>query len=530
MNPIDTRVQMLALRAPDEATAQRISALVEEAIRMTAANADIPGSVFVVRQLDLSAIPRAASPAVLSHAVDVVVERVVANAVSADDPNAATAPMVYFKDDSSIVVALAQRVATNRPATEWFWPSVVKDWTPATPVDRAISLLIDRALSTSGGVVTLARVVEVLASTGMVDKLLERLTPSDGRALLAAIGWTESMVAGVDHETAHVAPRAEGRPESRPESRVPSRGTPVPERVPAHGERLVQRWVARWGGDSRDPRAVWLGAMLLVADRPGRATSGELPESVRVWLASVIEQARDTNGDEHRQDAAAQSVRREDLIADARAWLQTNPRSPLDSLFGGGPPLFRLSRESTADEPVERRAPNENPDEDDSPRAELPTWRNPRSTPHAGFLLLVPLLTRVGLTNIVAGTPDLLDRDWPAALLLRLARRLAIPHDDPAVVCVAARPSNIAHVDRALTAEVLRALRIRLRNEARLTLRALVRRDGTVVASPTTIDVLLHHSAADAVGTASLDADPPEAPWLGRSVVFHRRGALDVNA
>src|SRR3569833_3840349 len=140
MTSIDTRIQMLNLRAPDEATGQRISTLVEEAIRMAALDADIPVCVFVVCQLDLSSLPRAAPPAVLAHAIDVAVERVVANAVAAEDPGASAAPMVCFKNDNSVVLALAQRIASNRPSAEWFWPADGKDWPPRAPDAREIQL------------------------------------------------------------------------------------------------------------------------------------------------------------------------------------------------------------------------------------------------------------------------------------------------------------------------------------------------------------------------------------------------------
>src|SRR5262249_51128795 len=154
--------------------------------------------------------------------------------VHGDDPAATVAPMIYFEHDTDVVLTLARRVATNKPATEWFWPSVVKGWTPSAPTERAITLLIERAVSTSGGVVTLAHVVDTLASTGVLDKLLERLSESDGRALLETIGWKEA--APSDH-------------------REPP-ANPIAERLPVRSESLVQRWVERWGGDVRDPRAL----------------------------------------------------------------------------------------------------------------------------------------------------------------------------------------------------------------------------------------------------------------------------------
>src|SRR4051812_33577026 len=306
------------MRAPDDATWQRVAELVEEVIRTAALDAELPGRLFVVRQLDIGTIARSPSPQILALAIQTAVQRVIAQAVSGENSAASTAPMIYFKDDTSAVLSLAQRVASNKPTTEWFWPSVVKSWTPSLPAERAIPLLIERAVATSGGVVTLAQVVDTLASTGVLDKLLERLSPPEGRALLETIGWTEAMVGSA--RTSDVDANAL-----------------VPQ-MPARSQHLVQRWVTQWNSDARDPRAVWLGAMLLVADRPGRATSAELPELVRRWLAAVVGKSQANAVDAVENDVAAQAVRRDDLIADARAWLQSHPRSPLDSLFGGGPP------------------------------------------------------------------------------------------------------------------------------------------------------------------------------------------------
>ena len=509
MISIDGRVQTLNMQAPDDATWQRVATLVEEAIRSAALDAELPGRVFVVRELDVGNIARAASPQSLALAIEGAVERVTSQAVSGDDPAAAVAPMIYFKDDASVVLSLAQRVASNKPATEWFWPSIVKGWTPNTPAERAIPLLIERAVSTSGGVVTLAQVVDVLASTGVLDKLLERLSPQDGRALLKTIGWTEAMV-----RTAGAGDSSENAP---------------PPQLPVRAQGLVQRWVAQWNGDARDPRALWLGAMLLVADRPGRATSEELPELVRRWLAAVVEQSQGKVDDPGGNDVAAQAVRRDDLIADARAWLQSHPRSPLDSLFGGGPPRPILPSDSIAN----RNAVDRRSDDDDSSVAlpdESPVWKNPRRSEHAGFLFLIPLLTRTGLTRIVADNPSLIERDWTTALLLRLARRLGVPREDPAVVWTA-RPVSIAHADRSLTAEVFRAARIRLRMEAGISLRELARRSGAIVVTHSSIDVFLDRSELDAnVRRAGLDADPDFVPWLGRAVTFHYLESVDLSA
>ncbi|MEP7348291.1 MAG: hypothetical protein ABI877_23700, partial [Gemmatimonadaceae bacterium] len=478
------RVQMLNMQAPDEATAQRVMALIEEAIRTATIGLGMPGRVVVIRQLDVGTILQAASPASIALAVEAAIQRVASSAVSGDDPSAATAPMIYFTDDATVVLSLSQRVANGQPTTEWFWPSVVKGWTPNAPTDRAIALLIERAMATSAGMVTVAQVVEMLASTGVLDTLLARLSGSDGRALLKAIGWNEAMV--------HV--------------RSPDAG-PLPPQMPAHSQALVQRWVERWGGDVRDPRALWLGAMLLVADLPARSTNAQLPEVVRVWLASVVGQSLADADVDARTSAATLATRRDDLIADTRAWSQLHQRSPGDSLFGWGPRVaFGPRGPAFGTNVVVRRPHDEEPHGGEHTPGEPPTWKTPRPTNHAGILFLVPLLTHIGITRIVADNPGLIEGDWAAALLLRFARRLGVPRGDPAVAWITAHPVVISHADRSLTADVMRAARIHLRTEAGLTMRQLVYRSGAVVATQSAVDVLLHHADVDAaVRRAGLD-------------------------
>jgi hypothetical protein len=353
--------------------------------------------------------------------------------------------------------------------------------------------------------------VETLASTGVLDRFLERLSASDGRALLESIGWTEGRTMHGGGDTM----------------------APVAPHMPMHSQTVVQRWVDRWGGDVRDPRAVWLGAMLLVADRPARWADAQLPEVVRRWLASIASEAGREADEEVRTSTAAQATRRDDLIADVRTWLQSHPRSPVDSLFGGGPPFpLAQQRDATGDlHATERRANGEEPPRDDDVAEEPCTWKNPRPTEHAGFLFVISLLTRTGVADIVAKNPTLIERDWPTALLLRLARRLGIPRDDSAIAWAASQPVTIAHTDRSLSAEVLRAARIRLRMEGNLTLRQLVHRPGAIVASRANIDVLLHREELDArVHAAGLDHAPDAKAWLGRSIHFHYVDAIDLNA
>jgi hypothetical protein len=210
--------------------------------------------------------------------------------------------------------------------------------------------------------------------------------------------------------------------------------------------------------------------------------------------------------------------------------LQSHPRSPVDSLFGGGPPLPLTPRAPTV-APGRTQSETVDPDAHRAPSSEPPVWRTPRPTAFAGFPLLIPLFTRAGASQLATDDPSLLDRDWPAALLLRVARRLAIPADDPAISWLAAAPPLLAPADRAHTATLIRRARIRLSIDTGLTMRQLVRRPGAIVAARAQLDVLLEPSDADALlQRAALDADPGLVPWLGRVVLFRYSERLDVSA
>src|ERR1044071_3165353 len=113
MNTIDGRLQLLNLAAPDEATVQRVTALLEDVMRTLTASSEVPGRVVVIRQLDVDAVPPAATPEAAARIVERAVQRILPNAAHGDAPAAATAPIVYFAHEAEAVVALARRVATN---------------------------------------------------------------------------------------------------------------------------------------------------------------------------------------------------------------------------------------------------------------------------------------------------------------------------------------------------------------------------------------------------------------------------------
>lgn len=133
-------------------------------------------------------------------------------------------------------------------------------------------------------------------------------------------------------------------------------------------------------------------------------------------------------------------------------------------------------------------------------------------TAWAGLWLLLPVLRRCGLddddTPLVAFTQAL--RAAPAAL--------HIPADDPVRASIAAL--DLPPVDAP--ASWLRRARLAALRDARLPLRRIARRHGTVHLSDVRLDVVFPARAADVrIRRAGFDLDPGFVPWLGRIVHFH---------
>ena len=110
-----------------------------------------------------------------------------------------------------------------------------------------------------------------------------------------------------------------------------------------------------------------------------------------------------------------------------------------------------------------------------------------------GFTLALPLVALLAASAVLG--PEV-DDGSIVYLIAKPLSRHTVARSKYAVAWLATPPASIAHDDRALTAEVLRAARIRLRMNGRIPLRHLVRRPGAIVAGSDQIDVLLQPSGA----------------------------------
>lgn len=274
------RVHHVRLRAASDALVRRGALLLEDALRTMTPPAG--GRLLVVRSLALGRIPAGASPATLALLVEERLRELAAGAVPADDPSARAASAVWFRDETAPWVRLAERVAAQRPADEWFWRRAAPGWSAALSRDEALRALLFGALATAPGPVAGASVVGALAARGTLAALLGALRWPDGPSLLRASGW-----GGVDAVATAHAPGA------------PSLAAPF--------ARALAEWTDRWGAG--DARSAWLAATLLTVERPAMASASDLPRRVSALLAATAA-ARATARGEEREKGDRGPVRR----------------------------------------------------------------------------------------------------------------------------------------------------------------------------------------------------------------------------
>lgn len=149
----------------------------------------------------------------------------------------------------------------------------------------------------------------------------------------------------------------------------------------------------------------------------------------------------------------------------------------------------------------------------------------PAPCAHAGLILLVPALVRLGIADWLARHPQ---QPLLPALFADLAMRVGSPLD--AVWAEAFPPDGDAACAPLLrevaTSAALTAWRCLLRRYCRvyahIGLHDLIVRPGRIVVTPLHLDVFFEAGTVDLrIRRAGLDLDPGWVPWLGRVLRFH---------
>jgi hypothetical protein len=414
----DRRVRKLRVRAGSDALVRRGAILFEDALR----TATLPGGdgrgLLVIKRLALGRISGDSAASSLALRLSERVRALAVHAQPADEEHTES-PAVWFPDEIEPIVQLALRVARRQAAQAWFWPLAVKGYSPSLPPRRVWEVLVEEALHTPAAGQAVVALVEALVEARVLEPLVAELQPTDGEALLHSFGW--------------VRPRP---------------GMPVPPAeeathpLPPPWQAALAPLVRRLGGD--DPRVVWLVAVALVAVRPARILDRGLGMTAR----RVAERLR-------RAPPPAPTIEpRPPAPAPAKPPVADNAPPPAPE--AASPPARPTAEEPAAPPPAPppagaapasappRPAPPPDsplapPPEPEEPPRRRRSWSRrrpllfgePVATEWAGLYFLLRALVRLGLPAMLAESPELIELDFAQRILLRLARKLDIPDDDP---------------------------------------------------------------------------------------------------
>ena len=452
-------VRTLRVKAPDPGAAWRVQTALEDALRT--ANLGDDARCWLVRRLDLGRLPDRILPRQLARLLEARVAALQYLAVPGADPAAAQAECVVFADASVALGHVAQALARGQPPA-WFWPQAAPGFRADVSVRDNLAALLQRTLASADGAPRAAAVLRAVVNAGAGELLCAALSPELGAALLrqAGVGAALQRQGGL----AHV-----------------STGSAVAS--PA-----VLCWIAQWGDD--DARSRWLAACLPLT--LARAQRFVQPDAVQPDAVQPDAFARDSLRPDATPPGSAQPGFARRISTDpgqlaARASDTAMQRIPQAHVT---PVLSDLPQSAFA--PLAARCP------------------------HAGLMLLVPALTRLGIADWLMRYPQPL----LPALLADLAARVGSPLD--AALAEAFPPDGDAVCAPAALAAWRCLLRRYCRVYAHIGLHDLVVRPGRIVVTPLHLDVFFEPGAVDLrIRRAGLDLDPGWVPWLGRVLRFH---------
>ncbi|HEY0015723.1 MAG TPA: hypothetical protein VGC13_05370 [Longimicrobium sp.] len=259
------RVRRVRLAAPRPELVRRGALLLEDALHTASLAGGDGGRLLLVRRLDVGRIHPGRAPSALALALEERFRHLGARAVHGDDPGAAVADAVFFRDAVEAHAALAVRLARGGRPGGWFWRAAVPRWRADAGVGEGLRAVLASSADTPAGAFAPVAVLAALVEHGVAAPLLDALGWQDGPALLRACGWT--------------APAAPARL-----LRHSAKG--VDDTLPAAWRALVAERARAWGED--DARTLWLAASALAAQVPARMLDARLPARARRAVAALV--------------------------------------------------------------------------------------------------------------------------------------------------------------------------------------------------------------------------------------------------
>jgi len=466
LDRLDRYVRRSFLKITDSTSRHRVSYSLEEALRLANLPGEEEGRIYCFRHVRLAGIPADANRRIWLERMQQALSALAAQAVHASDPAAAAASAVYFHHEEEALEMLLRRLLPAEAAPEWFSASVL-GVAPDTGRALQIRAILDRLRQPAAPAGASGASAAVLAAV-----VLAAIGASDPTPLLAAI---PDFVA-----------RDWLREFDRPKHLS---GEPPAVPLPAEFRRVVERSAAHFGW--RDPRTVWLAALVVIYLSPSASVSGTAVKAARSTLrileaaeAQLVRTPRTprtleapTPEGSPPRTARPLVFEEDDESAVAQVFLPVSPSepaydSPRAAEPGGAtdrtvrpaaprqpvttaapelptklpraaqnPPIFEDAAGSEPSLPaagIQATAPrpHESPRVADPPRITASPALLGEPTLAAGLYFLLHVLRRLGIAEALEACPSLREAGFVEHILKRIAAHAGVASDDPIPLCL----------------------------------------------------------------------------------------------
>ncbi len=332
------RVHTVRLSASSETLMRRGTILLEDALHAAAFPDAEGGRLLLIRSLDLGKIDTRQSSASLAVNVEQRLHQLASSAIHALDLAASEQPAVYFRDRTEAYIGLALKLARRESTAAWFWPLAVSHWQPNLPQAEALRQLLWGVAQTPTGVVAVATLVRELQEHRVLKPLLSVLRSPDGAALLQLCGWSQLNL---------------------PLSLVKLPSPASKKFVNSSITNALRQGIDLWGAE--DTRSLWLAAVLLVAEKPGRVLEPRLIERSQQLIKRIIweQETEQVKSQKSRDRVTPSSGTANSLVKEPK--ITSNPKSKIQNLKSSDQEAGETQQRKTVGEDREQlsKSPND---------------------------------------------------------------------------------------------------------------------------------------------------------------------------
>lgn len=561
------RIHKLSLKVSDSADVYGAASRIEEAFRLVSLPGENEGRHYYFRSLNLGKFRKGEDVTLLTLRLQREFQRLMSQAVHAEDPRAPVSSAVYFQSSIEPLRYALSRIARGLPLDAWFLRSAVPDFQlPGSSAEAVKSLLESSAQSSTGQINTAHLLAELLAHgelepllpllpVEMAEEFLSAFSRPQGFSTQISEAWVElieqALPRGFTAQTAETVAQLLARGDFESLSCVLP--ADVAERVlsafsemyaapplPVAWISLIQKAIRLWS--TGDKRTLWLTICALVAEAPARVSDSDLiykAQAVILQAAGVISTSLPLPAS-HREKVSAAST----SLSARKKVGQKVDEQPSAVKAGMPEPVTEQSEraaavENTLDAIQAQSAPEQSETEESAPAA---------ISPFAGFYFLLHVLRHLGIAEFLAANPKLLDVNFPWILLRALAAHAGIAEDDALLGCAAEIPgqalerkfviripetwaeifpkAEFSHPVERTAHDLARlwtvAVHRWLWRFGELRIHEVVGRRGAVSYSRPQLDITLLLGGVDIrIRRLGLDVDPAWVAWLGLIVRFH---------